>query len=115
MKNKRGQELVQSHLIDIIAIAFLVFALVYFVIGTAKGDIVKEQIMSKKISLIMDSAIPGTKITFDTKKIIVEIKENSVLSKIKKEEKGYDYEFYNSNDIRINTDKNMTIVEVSEK
>ncbi len=115
MMNKRGQETVQSHLIDIIAIAFLVFALVYFVAGTAKGDAIKEQVISKKISLILDSALPNTKIIFDTSKINMDINNNQVITKIKKQEKGYDYGFYNSYKINIAKEQNQTIAEVSEK
>jgi hypothetical protein len=98
--NKRGQEQLLLVVIQLVVVALFLILVVYFINSTASGKLVKNQIISKQIAMLLDSANPGTTIAIVSESDLT-LTINSVKSQILNNNLPYEYEFYNPSNINI--------------
>ena len=93
---KRGQEQLLSVIIQLIIVILFLILMVYFINSTMSGKLVKDQMASKQIALLLDSAKLGTTIAVASESDLT-LATNSIKSQSSNNNMAYEYEFYNSN------------------
>ncbi|MFH1248814.1 MAG: hypothetical protein V1660_01545 [archaeon] len=119
---KRANTDLQSFIIYIIFVIFILFVLLVFIRKSANGDILKEQVLAKQISLLIDISKPGTEISLHKDYFDVSIKTNQVTALSKKEDalsklqktKGYSYDFISKYNVVGEQKEAMLSIKISE-
>lgn len=107
--DEAGEELSTEEIIGIsIAIIFLIIV-VYFVVSTSSGELVKKEITAKQLCLAISGSEVGTKINVSTD-MILEKQDNSIIIKKSKTDYGYGYECYKN--FEISKEEKNTIITV---
>jgi hypothetical protein len=92
---KRGQEQLLSVIIQLIIVTLFLILVVYFINSAMSGRLAKDQMASKQVALLLDSAKPGTTIAVSLESLTLEA--DKVKSESSDTKTSYDYEFYNPN------------------
>lgn len=114
MANKRAQEQLYMYVFYTIMVIIILAALVYFVSDVSSGKTIKKQVISKKLSMLLDSAKPNAIIELDSKDIDINREKSMLILKIKGDEIAYKYEFYNQYGIDIIKEKNKTTIKIEK-
>ncbi len=110
MKKKRGEILIENVIFIILNLVFLTI-LILFLVKQGSGAVSLERLYSKQISLLIDSAVPGTILKINMEKAFkvsedkgfsfdkaVYIKDNVVTVKLSLDS-GAKYTFFNDVDV----------------
>ena len=96
IKGKRGDEQLLSVIIQLMIVTLFFILVIYFINSSMSGRLVKDQMTSKQIALILDSAKSGTTIAIaSTSDLILE--GSRIKSQSSEFKSSYAYEFYNPN------------------
>lgn len=114
VKDKKAAEEVLSFIIYAIFALIIFIALLFFVRNSAGGDLLKEQILTKQVALLIDAAKPGTEIIINKENFLVQIIEKKVIAKAKPANFGYVYDFFSPYIIETETKGTTLKIKVSE-
>ena len=93
MREKRAVESLQAFLISLILAIFVFISLLIFIRNSASGSMLKEQILAKEITSLIDGAKPGTEMNITKGSFIVDIDNGKVFVRAKAGAPGYSYDF----------------------
>ena len=96
IKGKRGDEQLLSVIIQLMIVALFLALVVYFINSSMSGRLVKDQMTSKQIALLLDSAKSGTTIAVASTSDLT-LEGSKIKSQSSDIKSSYDYEFYNLN------------------
>jgi hypothetical protein len=122
LSQKTGNTDLQSVIIYLLFVLFILFVLLVFVRNFANGDILKEQILSKQVSLLIDISKPGTEINIQKDYFDVSINKGIVTSISKKQDaisklqklNGFSYDFLSKYNVVGEQQEAMLKIKVSE-
>ena len=91
--DKKAAEDMLAFVIYIILAVFIILALLAFIRNSSSKDLLKQQILAKEISLLVDSAQAGTEIIINKAGLTVTLQEKKVIVKSEKQPLTYSYDF----------------------
>ncbi|MBI5148359.1 hypothetical protein HZA33_01640 [Candidatus Pacearchaeota archaeon] len=111
VRKKRGQAELFPFLGWLVLGIFFLIAFLFFVNSAGKGTNIKEQVLAKKIVMIINEAEPGTAITFPIENFYVSIDGTTLTVKTERSS-GYSYDFFSNYNIKPETNGGYLIIKV---
>jgi len=112
-KNKRGIEITFEFIFTLLFIIILITIIGLWIHDQGSGSAMKKQILAKEICLLATSAEPGTKIMAEhDKKIEIEKRDYGILIKEGEFDRGYFYNCYLKENVKLSRKDNITIIEI---
>ena len=113
IKKKRGVLVLKS----VFGLIFIVIILTFLLLGIrniASGDAIKKQILAKEICMVTLSSATETRILIEhDKNIIVEKDDSKIVVKKGRDDKGYSYDCYFKENVKISRKDDITVIEIN--
>ena len=106
--NKRGEPLLMQSLITWTIVGILLVSFLLLLNNSSKDPYNKKQILAKEVCIIITAA-PNNSVISVTSNLLIEKKDNNIVTKLYPQDSGYSYPCYSNNFTVTNENGKATI------